>query len=297
MAGAAAFLNYEEDLRAVHTIDSGLSGGVAALGGAIRLVIPDRKGDRLILYTQAELAGNFSGRMLHQAYAQLKGPMGVWNAAVGRVPLPWGLLTGWSPDRLPYHSPYRFFTQNSSDNGLRLSGVWGALDYGLAFTQGFGMGALRSWPGPGIATGRVGITPGTGDVVVGVSASAGRFYPGHRGHENGTMALAGNAGALDITAYLGQALIRAEGAGRYDRNHMQSSIFVSAEYLLFPKLTIIGAGQIYTQGSGHHFGWLWAGLAAPLKSVTIRGGYTYEKSLATTHRIGIQLHRLFAISR
>ncbi len=57
---AALFLNYEEDLRAGIPFGEDFHGEINSIGGSVRQVFSDKKGDRFILYLQAEAEHNFS---------------------------------------------------------------------------------------------------------------------------------------------------------------------------------------------------------------------------------------------
>jgi hypothetical protein len=297
LASGALFVTLEEDLRGTY-VDN-IEGEINSVGGSARLVIPDRAGDRWILYLQAEAASNLSHFPVHQAYAQLKGPMGLWNVALGRIPLPWGLLTAWSPDRMPYTSPYAAARINSADNGMLVYGARGAVDYGVALTQGYGMGEIQDFPGPGLVTARLGVTPLiSGEYTFGLSASWGTSYHSSHGmHTGDAEKEKRTALALDGTVYAGRTTLRFEGVSRLVEKRLQNAFFAAADFALLPRLSLVSAGQIYTHGTDHTYGRLFAGIAVPIKSVTIRGGYEYERAADTGHKAILQLYRSFSFSR
>ncbi len=319
---ATMFIAYEEDLRGVHTFDEGREGEINSIGGSIRKVLSDRRGDRLILFLQAEAAHNLAEGLLHQAYAEWKGPMGRWNLALGRVPLAWGLLTDWSPDRMLFRSPYSASRTFSSDNGVLFRGTLGMWDYGLAATQGYGMGTVKDFPGPGSVTGRLGVTPGvSGDFTAGLSATTGTVYASEHGHGMGAvMKEERTALALDGTLYMGMGLYRVEGGARRTGGKWYETLFLAADYAVLPRLSVQLAGQGFrtmpgepgdpephlddmAKDAGHGQsdsrlrGWGYAGVSVPAGTLTIRAGYEYENTHTDTHRILVQLHRMFAASR
>lgn len=299
---ATIFINLEQDLRGSYnsSSDPEWSGEINSLGGSLRKVFSGDKGDRVILYAQAEAAHNLSQILVHQVYAQVKGPMGKWNVSLGRIPLPWGLLTEWSPDRMPYKSPYKATVLHGSDNGVSVSGVLGMFDYGVAVTQGFGMGDIESFPGHGVVTTRLGLMPNySSDFALGVSFTTGTSLVSAEGHGAGeTHEEKRTAAALDATAYLGRGVYRLETGVKKLDDHWQPNIFATVEYTVLPKLTLMGTGQVYAQNFDHAYGSAYAGVSVPLKALTIRGGYEYEKGKEeNVHKASIQLYRSFSTSR
>ena len=306
-ARAALFLAVEGDARGEYSDRDGWDGGLDSLGGSVRQVFADRRGDRVILFAQAELEDNFSEFMLHQAYGEWKGPMGRWNLAAGRVPLPWGLLTAWSPDRMPYSDPYDWTRTLSSDNGVLWRGTVGVWDYGLALTQGYGMEDIEEWPGPGNFTARLGITPGVeGNFSMGLSFATGTVYPTVHGDDMDEMDHAmedeeefeeRTAAALDLTWNVGRGTYRFEGGARKTEDEWHGTLFAAADYALFPKLDLQLAGQVYQHADSHFYSRGYGGVAVPTKWFTIRGGYEYENADEEDHRVVVQIYRLFSFVR
>lgn len=294
---AVLFLNYEEDLRGKYTFGEDIDGEINALSGSVRQVFSDKNGDRFMLYLQGELEHNLQERIIHQLYGRYKGPMGKWNITLGRVPLPWGLLTNWSAERLPYHSPYAVRGLLKSDNGLLVSGTIGMVDYGVSLTQGYGMNSVEEFPGPGLCTMRVGVTPLlSGDLTVGVSGSVGTSYrsgDGHHGHE--AMPVEHLSGAIDLTAYIGRGTLRMEAGGERVAEIWEHQGFVELEYQLLPKLALLGAGNLFSEGERWN-GTLYMGASTKLKSVTLRGGYEYEENREDTHKLVLQIYRQFSFN-
>ena len=306
-ARAALFLALEGDVRGGYSDRDGWDGGLESIGGSIRNVFADRRGDRVILFAQAEWADDFSEFMLHQAYAEWKGPMGRWNLAAGRVPLPWGLLTAWSPDRMPYGDPYEWTRTLASDNGVLWRGTVGMWDYGLALTQGYGMEDIHEFPGPGNLTGRLGLTPGVeGNFSLGLSFATGTVYPTLHGDDVDEMDHAmeekdafekRTAAALDLTWNVGRGTYRFEGGARRTEEEWHGTLFAAADYALLPKLDVQFAGQIYQHADSHFYGRVYGGVAVPTKWFTIRGGYEYEDAEEKEHRVVVQIYRLFSCVR
>ncbi len=293
----AVFLNYEEDLRAIYISDENITAEINSIGGSIRKILPGKKGDRLILYIQAEAEHNFSSLMLHQLFIKFKGPMGKWNITAGRVQLPWGLLTSWSPERMPYTSPYKHSDVFKADNGILLDGTIRIIDYGIAITQGFGMKNIEYLPGPGAITGRIGVSPLiSGDLIMGISCAYRSFNKsyiiGDKENEIDESFLL----AFDLTSYIRRAIIRLEGGGKLSLKHWEIHGFFDIEYQLLPKLALHGSGNIFTAESKWN-GTIFWGLSTKLKALTIRGGYEYEKIQDNKHSVVLQLHRLLSYNR
>ncbi len=301
----ALYLTYEEDLRGYYNpsnsdikgdLKGDISGEIKALTGSVRQVFSDKKGDRLILYGQVEIEENFSMYMLHQLYARYKGPMGKWNITLGRVLLPWGLRTSWSPERLPYSSPYKLTKILTADNGVMISGTVGVLEYGLAVTQGYGMGEIHDFPGEGLATGRIAISPLiSGDLTVGLSGSAGTSYRSTMGHGHHAQPVEHISGALDLTAFIGRGTVRLEAGADKTERFLEKRGFLELEHQLLPKLSLLAAGNVYSVHEEWQ-GTLYGGVSTKLKSVTIRGGYEYAYK-KNTQKITLQLYRQFSFNR
>lgn len=292
----ALYLNYEEDLRAGYYFHSDkVFGEINSIGGSVRQVFSGKKGDRLILYLQGEAEHNFSEIMAHQLYARFKGPMGKWNISLGRIQLPWGLLTNWSMERMPYRSSYSIYGTMKADNGVLLNGTIGLFDYGISLTQGYGMMTPESFPGPGLLTARAAISPLLGgELTVGVSGS---FGTSHRGHgDDEVMEVEHQSALIDLTAYILQATLRMEGGAEYKHDEWHPLIFAALDYQVLPKLTIMGSGNIFTH-EDHWQGTLYLGAETKLKSVTIRGGYEYEKTNPAKHTVKFQLYRQLSFNR
>ncbi len=292
----ALYLNYEEDLRATYSVnEKELSGDINAMSGSIRQVFSDDRGDRIILFGQAEAEHNFEEIGVHQLYGRYKGPMGKWNISVGRVPLPWGLNTSWTAERNPYTPLYKFSGILKNDNGVLINGTMGMVEYGISATQGFGMTEPTSLLGDGLFTGRLGISPFWGEeLIVGLSTSYGTSYRG--GHGVTAKPLEHRSGALDVTINWGRGTYHIE-IGVEDTDHSFSSRgFIATEYQLLPKLTLIGSGNLIWE-TDHQRGTLFGGIATQLKSVTIRGGYEYEKEHTEKQKIVLQLYRQSSFNR
>jgi len=298
-ASATLFLNAEADLRAGYGSGAGGDAEFHALGVSARKVFADGRGDRLILFAQAEAVHTFEKILLHQAYAEYKGPMGRWNLAAGRVPLPWGLQTSWSPDRMLFTSPYTGIRAPFSDNGILWRGVVGDWDYGLSLTQGYGMERIEAFPGPGNLTGRVGHTFGLeGNLVAGLSFATGTATVGEEGHGMGDVAAERReAFALDLTWYEGRGVYRIEGGVRQAHEHWLATLFGTADYALLPRLTLQGAAHGYESHHGGSVLRVYGGVAIPWKRFTLRGGYEYEKADVGSHRVVVQLHGLLSVVR
>jgi hypothetical protein len=217
-APAATFLTADADLR---WLASGRGAPadpvVAGTGLGARHVFSGSGGDRVVLFAFPDWRDNFREFVLDQAYAQVKGPMGSWNATAGRFILPFGLLTGFGSTRLPFPGPEGRTLGFDTDNGAMLSGLEWDTDYGLAVTQGTGPVDRLTGDSPALVTGRTGWDMADGMLQVGVSGAGGRT----RSAGHGTMPMAGASpggshlglGAVDATYTPGPGIMRAEFAG------------------------------------------------------------------------------------
>ncbi|HPN83616.1 MAG TPA: hypothetical protein PLM00_09500 [Spirochaetota bacterium] len=293
----ALFANWEEDLRGTYS-SKDFSGEISSLGGSLRQVFADSGGDRFIMVLQAEAVHNLESVMLHQLYATLKGPMGKWNLSAGRVPLPWGLLTAWSPERKPFGSPYPAISISASDSGLLFNGTIDTFEYGISLTQGYGMGAIHDFPGPGLVTARAGLVPEDDlGLSTGLSVSWGTTSSQTNAHMPGDAMLEKRLVlALDMTLVLPQGTLRFEGGARYSGHTWSASLFTALEYALASWLTLEMAGHAWASAHEQVKGRVFAGFAVPVFGATLRGGYEYEKIAHADHRAVVQLHRQLAFS-
>ncbi len=295
---ATVFITFEEDLRATYDLEhSDIQGEINSLGISLRKIISDSRGDRLIFFILADTSNNLEHFNLHQSYAQLKGPMGKWVISIGRVPVPWGLLTEWSPERMPYNNPYPNAGINPADNGILVNGILGMFDYAAALTQGYGMGEIHTFPGPGVFTARGSITPDiAGDYTFGLSFTTGTSYISEHGHSGDRTKEKRTAVAVDAQMYIGRGTWRFEAGQRRVDDIDQRYLFSTVEYALLPRVDIIVAATAWTHGHEHEFGTIWMGASTPIRSLTLRGGYEYEKKLTSAHTFSLQLYRSFSTS-
>ncbi|MBA3028047.1 MAG: hypothetical protein FP816_04420 [Desulfobacteraceae bacterium] len=143
----------------------------------------------------------------------------------------WGLLPGFSASRLLYDMPYDRLLGMDVDSGLKISGVMGAVDYGLSVTQGYGPHNTPQDIGHGLAVGRVGFTPGdTDEISLGLSAAWGRSLISHDEDASDMVGMNKDRevlralGGVDATLYLGRFLGRIEVAtGRVDHQPLATT--------------------------------------------------------------------------
>jgi hypothetical protein len=289
-AGATLNLSADADVR--YTLSPGpvQGGGVAVVGASVRKTFADAKGDRLTLFGLVEAYDNFSQIMVHELYARYKGPLGRWNITAGRFGLPWGLLTNLSTTRLLYDFGHEHLLGLDADNGLMVSGVVGSLDYGVALTQGYGAHHQPAVKGPGLASGRLGLTLGEGaEWSVGVSG----LY-GSTAHEHSRDMFVKRAlGGVDATAWLGRYTARAEiTAGVIDAQSIVAGAG-ALDVALLPRLELNLA--LRGEHSEHGVqGRVVSGVSFKPRWFTLRGGYEYGYGTEPRHRVALQLYRQFA---
>lgn len=273
------------------------------IGASARKTFADSRGDRFIFFGLVEAEDNFDEVMAHELYGQYKGPMGAWNVTAGRFGLPWGLLTGFSASRLLYDMPHDRLLGMDVDSGVKVSGVVGALDYGISFTQGYGPHHTPHDLGHGLAVARIGFIPGdTDEISLGLSAAWGRSIMAHEEADDPDMAdmdtdqaLHRALGGADATLYLGRWLARIEVAsGRVDHRSLTTG-FAALDYALLPKLDLNLAANVAWHGSDYEDAWF-VGFTGNPPWFTIRGGYSYAEHSASRHKVTLQLYRLFSLS-
>jgi len=103
---------------------------------SLRRVFADSGGDRLEAFLMLEAMHDFEELMLGESYLRYKGPMGSWNVRGGRFRVPYGLLPGYSTERLLVTTPELFTIGIFHDDGVELSGIKGSLEYAASYTNG-----------------------------------------------------------------------------------------------------------------------------------------------------------------
>ncbi len=306
-ADCRATMNISADADARARVASGTSpdATLEIFGASVRKTFADDRGDRLILFALFESEKGFeasSDQSLHEIYAQVKGPLGAWNLTVGRFGLPWGLLPGFSARRLLYDTSHMRVLGMEVDSGVKLSGVRGSLDYGLSLTRGYGPRNTVDAGSNGIATGRIGITPGdTEELALGLSGAWGRsinVHSSHHGnmdHRDPDRALLRSVAGLDATMYLGRWLIRSElSGGKVDKETIRA-FFAAGDYALHAYLDLNLAVNLSRHDSQNRNEWF-AGLTGRLPWFIVRGGYRYVGYGGARNQLTLQLYRLFSFT-
>ena len=302
-ASATWNLSGDGDLRYLWQDWEHSEANVHLIGASVRKTFADSHGDRFIFFGLVEAADNFDEVMAHELYGQYKGPMGAWNVTAGRFGLPWGLLPGFSASRLLYDMPHDRLLGMDVDSGFKVSGVVGALDYGISFTQGYGPHHTPHDLGHGLAVARIGFIPGdTDEISLGLSGAWGRSLMAHDEIEDPDMtdmdtdrALLRALGGVDATLYLGRWLARIEvSSGRVDHQSLTTG-FAALDYALLPKLDLNLAANVAWYGSDYEDAWF-VGFTGKPPWFTIRGGYRYAEHSASRHEVTLQLYRLFSLS-
>lgn len=292
-ASATGVLTFEADLRARAEQGRAAAAEVHAVAAGLRHTFADRTGDRLILYGLAEARADFDELMFHELYARYKGPLGAWNVTAGRFRLPFGLLAGFTSERLLFPTVEERTLGFDADDGLMLSGQSGDWEYGLTATQGLGPHRAPDWPGPGLVTGRIGATRGeSGEVNLGLSLAAGRSRVEH--HMDMATDVPRRLAALDATLYHGRATVRLEtSAGSLDRASLTAA-YAALDFAVRPRWEVNAAGS-FVHREGEDVAAWFLGLGFRPSWFTIRGGYRHAHQGAPRHQVALQLYRLFAL--
>ncbi len=288
---ASGFLSIDADGRYLLTDFSESRVLLQAMGLSLRKVIADKRGDRWILFTQIEAMDNFHHVDFHQWYAMYKGPLGKWNISAGKFRLPYGLLTGFDSERLLFDTLEEFTVGGDRDLGLMLSGTIGAFDYAVAVTKGSG---LFDSPKKGLLSGRFAVVPGTSDdLTIGFSAAYGESGDSHGMPGHGRTV---RSAALDLTAYTGRGVLRAEGSyGKYNHLH-QATAFINYDYRLFPNLELNAAGAMVSLNNSINHLWGFMGVTVITRIVNFKGGYQYEHKGPIRHRVSLQIYKMLSVT-
>jgi len=290
-ASATGVLTLEGDARAALERGRPAAAELHAVAAGLRHTFADRAGDRVVLYALAEARADLDERMFHELYARYKGPLGAWNVTAGRFRLPFGLLPGFTSERLLFPTLEERTLAFDADNGLMLSGQDGDWEYGLAATQGLGPHRDPEWPGPGLVTARVGLTRGeSGEANVGLSVAAGRSREGHAMDMDTPRRLV----ALDATLERGRATARLEATAGSLEHRALATAYAGLDFAVRPRWEVNAAGSLVHR-EGERDGALSLGLGFRPSWLTIRGGYHYAYEGTPRHRLALQLYRLFAL--
>ncbi|NLE00963.1 MAG: hypothetical protein GX640_13940 [Fibrobacter sp.] len=289
---AAWNLSVDGDGRVSWNSSKSLDTELHSLGFSLRKTIADKTGDRFLLSGLFEANHNFKDLMIHELYFKYKGPMGLWNITAGRIGIPYGLLTYFSTSRLLFESSIEQILGFDADNGITVSGVKGMFDYGISLTQGYGAHRMPSFPGEGFGAARIGIVFGDAEeYMAGLSIAGGYTQKDHMADTS----IKRFVGGIDATISISRLLIRIEIDGGLVNEHLLFSLFSIIDYALHNRLDLNGGFKFIRQNN-HNSTILFSGLTVKPKWVTIRGGYTYEKSQYSEHTIAVQLYRLFSFS-
>lgn len=291
---ASWILMIDGDARATDDDGDAMEAGLHAAGISLRKTLSNDSGDRLILFGLFEAYDDLSDRMLHEAYARYKGPLGRWNVTAGRFVLPFGLLTDFSTSRQLYDSLHNETLGMDVDSGIMLSGVIGDIDYGMAATQGYGGHRTPGADVPEIWSGRIGRTFGeSGDIRAGISTFFGNTAVGaHEAHERHRKRR--KLAAIDLTVQKGLWTGRVEVRGGTADGDQVIGGFGMTDIAVWPRLDLtLAAGFIDSHHDTTGYGHLGAGFRTPW--FTLRGGYTYEHSDTDNHVVSFQIYRIFSL--
>lgn len=283
------------DLDARMSISEEFEAEIHVAGISLRKIISDSVGDRMIFFVLAEGYDNLTEWMLHEIYAQYKGPLGRYNITFGRFGIPYGLNVDFTTSRFLYDDLSKDILGISMDSGIMIHGITGYFDYGLALTQGYGAHGTPDFPGEILLTGRLGYTQGEfDDIRMGISFALGKKdNKGHMDHHHShsdsekVMLL-----AFDATYEPGHWNTRFElQIGEID-DSFTTGAFGMLDYALGPRLDLNLAGKAY-RVHGINAGHGYIGASYLGSWFTFRGGYTYETK-DQNHIISFQIYRLFS---
>jgi hypothetical protein len=291
-AHAGTFLSADADARIVTADFSETDLKLQTIGLTARHSMADRAADRVVLYGQVEFMDNLSAVDLHQLNAMYKGPMGKWNITAGRLRLPYGLLSGYSTDHVPFRAIDPYTLGKESDDGLLVSGTIGSYTYGLAVTHGAGL--FDGNPEAGLATGRADLTLGeSGELTIGISAAAGRSASSHAGmSEDNKLRL----GGIDAVASIGRATLRGEVTAGTRNDELHMSAFANADFALRSWLELNSAASVVREAGTFHHRWGFAGVTVISRYLTLKGGYRHVYAGPISSEITLMAYSQYAFS-
>lgn len=192
-----------EDFRTVEAVMEGVFLNV-------QKTFRDEMGDRWLAAFQVDWEDNFRELLPYQTFLQYKGPLGRWNIRAGHFLLPFSLQSTHDTERLLFRTLEEDMTGMRLDWGLGSFGYAGDFNWFAALTSGLG----EAWPVHApeglVATGRIGYEDQAWSGGVSVLAGEGRFVPDE--NRKG-IALRQQKAAVDVSAFLGPWVLRAEGIG------------------------------------------------------------------------------------
>lgn len=112
--------------------------GVEKAGLGIKKIFSDDSGDRVQLFLRGEASDNFKEKNIEQLYAKYKGPMGKWNITLGRMPVPFGLITEYDTEWQIVNTQELKTIGFKNDDGFKVSGFAGQFDYDFLISRGEG---------------------------------------------------------------------------------------------------------------------------------------------------------------
>ncbi|MBN1129663.1 MAG: hypothetical protein JXA71_11785 [Chitinispirillaceae bacterium] len=289
---AAGFLSLDADARYVNTDFSTDDFALKTLGVVARQVIADETADRWVLYGQLEVVEDFARADFHQLYAQFKGPMGKWNLSAGRLRLPYGLLTGYSTDHVPFAALDHYTIGIESDNGLMASGSIDRVSYAVAVTQGAGI--FKGFPEQGLLTGRVAVAFGEAEeITIGLSGAAGRSELLH-----GAMPVQKRIklGAIDLLGNVGRTLFRSELTVGNQEENVQIAGFVGADFSALSWLELNSAVSAVREAGVFHHAWGFVGTTFTTPYIMLKGGYKYVYYGTIDHQVTLMVYKQFAFN-
>jgi len=284
-------ISLDADARATVSSTDESTLGLQTAGLLLRKTIADPDGDRFILTLLAEAYDTFREQMIHEASLRLKGPMSRWNVTAGRFSLPYGLIPSFSTTRLLLSSWYDEHFGFDADNGMLLSGITGDIDYGIAVTQGLGPHHRFSLQNQALVSGRIGYTFGeAGEYLLGVSGIHGKTAGMHGTEMPHDISGAG----IDATVNSGPLTLRTSLDGGLQNKDTYLLGYLFTQYSLNRFVDIDIGGRYGKIGNSEPSGSVYAGGTTRNRFITIRGGYTYEKTTTEKHQVTLQLYRAFS---
>lgn len=239
--------------------------GIEKIGVSVKEVVSDSAGDRLLLYLRGEASDNFREASVEQLYAKYKGPMGKWNAALGRTLVPFGLITDYDTEWSIVKTQEDRTIGFKSDDGLKFSGYYGPIDYDLLLSRGRGPEAQNVSGRDKLGSLKISHKPGESeDLKLGLSVLGGTVS-----------GLDKRLAGIDLVSYQGPLAGRVEFVTGEEDGREVLSVFTGIDYSVSPGLDLNLAYNHFKTGAAETVLTIGSTYKTPVYGLLLRGGFKY----------------------
>ncbi len=209
-------------------------------------IFRDEMGDRWLASYQVDWKDNFRDLLPYQTFLQYKGPLGKWNIRAGHFLLPFSLQSEYDTERLLFRTIEEEMTGTRLDWGGGAFGYAGDFTWSTAVTSGLGEEWPVHAPDGVLFTARLAYARSSWSVGSSFLSGIGYFAPGaaQEGFDLHQQKI-----ALDLSAFLGQWIIRTEGIGGRDGAQAVAAVNVLIDYAWTRFLEINGKAAVLQRES------------------------------------------------